>query len=445
MRARHRSFCRITIQDARKPARYYRSVDFKTKHKIPDLGVGIGSRAKHYPGLFGDAQVASNPKTTLDWFEVISENFMVGRRPAAPKSRSPRRKLPRRAARRLAVDRRTEPISTRAISRASRRCSHRIDPPWFSDHLCWTGAERRRHPRSLAAAAHERGRRARRRAHSRACRISLARAVRARERVELPHLQSEHDDRVGVRRRDRREGGLRHPLRREQHLRLGASTTDSIRTPTSTRCRRTASCRCTSPVTRTRANTCSTRTRITSATRSGISIAARSRARRRLHARRVGRGHSGARRRRRRSHQSEARARAGAPARSKSSRRSHRGGGSLSHEPIASCNPNLRRLPGKIRRLRSTPSSFAIGAQKMATGNARMTPCEQLDVYREQFFLRHVGSLREDFPTVEHLLGAESFDDNVRRVSRRRSTSLVRAPRRERSRGRILEGGRALW
>ncbi len=55
------------------------------------------------------------------------------------------------------------------------------------------------------------------------------------------------------------------------------------------------------------------------------------------------------------------------------------------------------------------PKSFRV-AQQLATGNVRMTPVDQLDVYREQFFLRHIGSLREDFPTVEHLLGAKKFD-----------------------------------
>ncbi|HEX7665478.1 MAG TPA: DNA-binding domain-containing protein, partial [Polyangiaceae bacterium] len=49
-------------------------------------------------------------------------------------------------------------------------------------------------------------------------------------------------------------------------------------------------------------------------------------------------------------------------------------------------------------------------ANALATGNTRMTPAEQVDVYREQFFLRHVGSLREDFPTVERLLGSEAFE-----------------------------------
>jgi hypothetical protein len=56
------------------------------------------------------------------------------------------------------------------------------------------------------------------------------------------------------------------------------------------------------------------------------------------------------------------------------------------------------------------PKSFRV-AQQLATGNVRMTPVDQLDVYRQQFFLRHIGSLREDFPTVEHLLGAKKFDE----------------------------------
>lgn len=56
------------------------------------------------------------------------------------------------------------------------------------------------------------------------------------------------------------------------------------------------------------------------------------------------------------------------------------------------------------------PKSFRV-AQTLATGNVRMTPVDQLDVYREQFFLRHIGSLREDFPTIEFLIGAKKFEE----------------------------------
>ncbi|MEO8878609.1 MAG: DNA-binding domain-containing protein [Polyangiaceae bacterium] len=59
------------------------------------------------------------------------------------------------------------------------------------------------------------------------------------------------------------------------------------------------------------------------------------------------------------------------------------------------------------------PKSFKV-AQMLATGNARMTPVDQLEVYREQFFLRHIGSFREDFPTLELLLGGAKFDELCR-------------------------------
>ena len=43
---------------------------FRRKHSIPDLGVGVGFRVPHYPHI-----LTSHPE--MDWFEVISENFMV--------------------------------------------------------------------------------------------------------------------------------------------------------------------------------------------------------------------------------------------------------------------------------------------------------------------------------------------------------------------------------
>jgi hypothetical protein len=48
-------------------------------------------------------------------------------------------------------------------------------------------------------------------------------------------------------------------------------------------------------------------------------------------------------------------------------------------------------------------------ARHIAPG-ARLSPVEQLDIYRQQFFLRHVDSLLEDFPGVNYFVGAEAFD-----------------------------------
>jgi len=47
------------------------------------------------------------------------------------------------------------------------------------------------------------------------------------------------------------------------------------------------------------------------------------------------------------------------------------------------------------------------------TGSERLSPIEQLDVYREQFWLRHVKCLEEDFPVIAALLGAEAFEKLV--------------------------------
>jgi hypothetical protein len=49
-------------------------------------------------------------------------------------------------------------------------------------------------------------------------------------------------------------------------------------------------------------------------------------------------------------------------------------------------------------------------AHAIASGNDRLTAVEQVDVYREQFFLRHVDALREDFATIAHLLGDDAFE-----------------------------------
>ncbi len=48
------------------------------------------------------------------------------------------------------------------------------------------------------------------------------------------------------------------------------------------------------------------------------------------------------------------------------------------------------------------------------TGNDRLTPAEQVDLYRRQFWLRHRDSLLEDYPGLHHVIGEEVFDDLAR-------------------------------
>jgi hypothetical protein len=49
-------------------------------------------------------------------------------------------------------------------------------------------------------------------------------------------------------------------------------------------------------------------------------------------------------------------------------------------------------------------------ARAIAAGNDRLSPVEQVDVYREQFSLRHVDALREDFESIAHLVGDDAFE-----------------------------------
>jgi hypothetical protein len=49
-------------------------------------------------------------------------------------------------------------------------------------------------------------------------------------------------------------------------------------------------------------------------------------------------------------------------------------------------------------------------AREHIGGNARVSPVEQLEIYREQYWLRHTGSLVEDFPGVGGVLGQTDWE-----------------------------------
>jgi hypothetical protein len=45
----------------------------------------------------------------------------------------------------------------------------------------------------------------------------------------------------------------------------------------------------------------------------------------------------------------------------------------------------------------------------LAPGNGRLDPTGRLEVYREQYWLRHLSNLSDDFPTLVWVVGAETF------------------------------------
>jgi uncharacterized protein len=98
---------------------------------LPDLGFGMGLRTVHYPHILSNFP-------SVDWFEIISENFMdTGGKPM------------------FILDQLAEryPIVMHGVSmsigstdevdreylRKLKVLAARIRAPWVSDHLCWTG------------------------------------------------------------------------------------------------------------------------------------------------------------------------------------------------------------------------------------------------------------------------------------------------------------------
>ncbi len=59
-------------------------------------------------------------------------------------------------------------------------------------------------------------------------------------------------------------------------------------------------------------------------------------------------------------------------------------------------------------------AEIASATPAIVAGNARLSPVEQLDIYREQFWLRHVAVLEEDFAALHGLLGHDAFDELAR-------------------------------
>ncbi|WP_438044015.1 MNIO family bufferin maturase [Sorangium sp. So ce128] len=99
---------------------------------LPDLGVGVGLRIPHYRHIF-------EHRPRVDWFEIISENFMVdGGMPIANLERvlSSYRLVQHGVS--LSIGS-TDPLDFDYLRRLKALLA-RVGSPWVSDHLCWTGA-----------------------------------------------------------------------------------------------------------------------------------------------------------------------------------------------------------------------------------------------------------------------------------------------------------------
>ena len=69
-------------------------------------------------------------------------------------------------------------------------------------------------------------------------------------------------------------------------------------------------------------------------------------------------------------------------------------------------------LVGALRREAPIAGDASIepACAARVAGNERLSPAEQADLYRRQYWLRHLDSLRDDYPGVLAILGAEAFE-----------------------------------
>jgi len=100
---------------------------------MPSLGFGLGLRTAHYESILND-----DPH--VDWFEIISENYLVpGGKPLYYLHRI-RERFP------LVMHGVSMSIGSCAplnmeYLRQLRQLAASIQPAWLSDHLCWTGVD----------------------------------------------------------------------------------------------------------------------------------------------------------------------------------------------------------------------------------------------------------------------------------------------------------------
>lgn len=100
-----------------------------SKPALPNLGIGIGLRIPHYADIF-------SKKPAIDWFEIISENFMVdGGKPLEILYRILERYPVVQHGVSLAIGS-PDPLDFSYLKKL-KALTKITKTPWVSDHLCW--------------------------------------------------------------------------------------------------------------------------------------------------------------------------------------------------------------------------------------------------------------------------------------------------------------------
>ncbi|MBT3047086.1 MAG: DUF692 domain-containing protein [Candidatus Thiodiazotropha sp.] len=104
------------------------------RNQRPFLGYGLGLRRQHYNDVL-------DTRPDVDWFEIISENYMVdGGKPLHYLDRI-REHYPMVMHGVSMSIGSTDPLDYDYLARL-KALMERVEPAWFSDHLCWTGMDK---------------------------------------------------------------------------------------------------------------------------------------------------------------------------------------------------------------------------------------------------------------------------------------------------------------
>jgi hypothetical protein len=97
--------------------------------RVPELGVGVGLRPIHHRQILDE-------KPRVDWFECISENFLIDGGEMLDELRAVRASYPV-VLHGVSLDIGGSDPLDRQYLRRLRALIDEIRPPWVSDHLCW--------------------------------------------------------------------------------------------------------------------------------------------------------------------------------------------------------------------------------------------------------------------------------------------------------------------
>lgn len=78
-------------------------------------------------------------------------------------------------------------------------------------------------------------------------------------------------------------------------------------------------------------------------------------------------------------------------------------------EPLDELQRSVARFVRSRRTLRALPEALDFANAAVAQ-QARLSPVEQLEIYRQQFWLRHTAALLEDFPGVAGIVGQRDWE-----------------------------------